>query len=172
MRARGVGVILLGLLLIAAGVSYFVASTSTGSLAVQVRDTPLAWSQVLVTFSEVSVHPASAANDSGWRLLPLRVGQVDLLALGNLTKLLATDQVAPGLYSGVRILVSAASGVLTTGVPVSISVTSGVLEAAVPFLVRGGTTTTVTLDLNLSQSLLQTSGGWVFTPVLGPTEIG
>lgn len=148
------------------------SSTSTGSLAIRVRDTPIAWSQVLITFSAVSVHPANAPNDSGWVPLPLQVAQVDFLALGNLTHLLTFDRVAPGPYSAVRILISSASGVLSSGDPIVLSVTSGVLEAPASFLVRGGITTTVTLDLNLAQSITQTSMGWVFAPVLGPTEVG
>ncbi len=118
------------------------------------------------------MHPSSAANGTGWLSLPIHVRQVDCLALGNLTQLLALARVSPGAYSAVRIMVSAASGVLSSGVAVAISVAGGVLESASSFVVRGGTTTTLTVDLNLSESLTQTNSGWVFTPVLGPTEIG
>ncbi len=118
------------------------------------------------------MHPASAANGTGWVSLPIQVRVVDCLALGNLTQLLALGRMSSGVYSAVRIVVSAASGVLSSGVAVAISVAGGVLETASFFLVRGGTTTTVTVDLNLSQSLTQTNSGWVFTPVLGPTEVG
>lgn len=105
-------------------------------------------------------------------LLPLQVRQVDFLALGSLSQLLALEHVAQGPYSAVRIQVSAASGVLSSGVPVVMSVAHGALETACSFVVRGGTTTTVTLDLNLSLSISNTSLGWVFAPVFGPTEIG
>ncbi len=169
---RAVGVILIGVFLIAAGLAYYATSTSTGSLAIQIRDSPVAWSKFLLTFSDVSVHPSSAANGTGWVSLPIQVRQVDCLTLGNLTQLLALAGVSPGAYSAVRIIVSAASGVLSSGVAVAISVAGGVLETSSSFLVRGGTTTTVTVDLNLSQSLTQTNSGWVFTPVLGPTQIG
>ncbi len=118
------------------------------------------------------MHPSSAANGTGWVSLPIQARQVDCLTLGNLTQLLALGRLSPGSYSAVRITVSAASGVLSSGVTVAISVAAGVLETASSFLVRGGTTTTVTVDLNLSRSLAQTNSGWVFTPVLGPTEIG
>lgn len=170
MRARAAAVLFVGLLLIAAGLAYFVSSTSTGSLVIQVRDIPNAWSHVLLTFAEVRVLPAGAANGTGWLSLPLAVRQVDFLALGNLTQVLALDHVAPGWYASVQIVVASASGVLSSGQPVAMSVSQGILEAPSAFLVRGGARTTVTVDLNLSQSIRQTSLGWVFSPVLGPTE--
>lgn len=157
--------------MIAAGLAYYVTSTATGSLAIQIRDTPVAWSKVLLTFSDVGVHPSSAANGTGWVSLPIQARQVDLLALGNLSQVLALGPVAPGAYSAVRIVVSSASGILSSGAAVPISVTGSVLETTPSFLVRGGATTTVTVDLNLSQSLTQTTAGWVFAPVLGPTQI-
>lgn len=172
MRARAIAVIALGFILISAGVAYYVSTTATGTLAVQVRDAPAAWSHVLVTFSEVSVHPASAANGTGWVGLSLQVAQIDFLSLGNLTRLLALERVAPGTYSGVRIRVSSVSGVLVSGAPVAMTVTGGTLLAATTFALQGGRTTTVTLEIDLAQSIVQTSLGWAFTPVLGPVEVG
>lgn len=172
VRARAAVAILLGLVLMAAGVAYFVSSTATGTLAVQIRDTPVAWSQVVVTLSEVSVRRAGAVGGASWLALPLRVDRIDLLTLGNLTQLLALDRVTPGSYAEVQILLSSVSGVLSSGAPIAMSVSNSIIQSAVDFTVRGGGTTTVTLDLDLGQSISQTAAGWVFTPVLGPTEVG
>ena len=79
---------------------------------------------------------------------------------------------APGTYSGVRIRVSSVSGVLVSGAPVAMTVTGGTLLAATTFALQGGRTTTVTLEIDLAQSIVQTSLGWAFTPVLGPVEVG
>ena len=172
MRARAAGVIFLGLVLVGAGLAFYVSSTATATLAIRVRDVPVAWSHVVVTFSEVSVHPADTPNGSVWVDVALQTSQVDFLALGNLTTLLALDRVAPGTYTQVRIFVSSARGVLASGTPVVMSVPDGVLKTTTPFTLQGGATTTVTLDFNLAQSIIQAGAAWVFTPVLGPIEVG
>lgn len=171
MRARVAVAVLLGLVLIASGIAYFISSTSTGTLAIQVRDTPVAWSHVVVSFSEVSVLPQGSAGSSGWVPLTLQVTHIDFLSLGNLTQLLAMDRVTPGTYSQLRILVSSVSGVLSTGAPVVMSVSNGILLTTTPVTVQGGRTTTVTIDMDLSQSIQQTSQGWVFTPFQGPVVV-
>ncbi len=164
--------IVFGLVLIAAGVAYIATSTATGTVSIQVSDTPIAWTRVVVTFSAVSVLPSGGASSTGWVSLPLQTAQVDLLGLGNGSRLLALDRLSPGTYVSVRVVVSAAYGVMSSGDPVVMSVSGGILEADTTFLVRGGGTTTVTVDLNLAQSISQTNTGWVFSPVLGPTQVG
>lgn len=164
MRARVAAAILLGCVLIAAGVAYFVASTSTGTVAIQLRDAPVAWSHVVVTFSQASILPAGATNGGGWVYVAVQSSRIDLLSLGNQSTLLAQDHVAPGGYTQLRILVSSVSGVLSTGAPVVMSVSDGALVVTTPFAVHGGQTTTVTIDLNLTSSIQQTSQGWAFVP--------
>ena len=172
MRARVAAAVLLGFVLIAAGVAYFVSTTSTGTLAIQVRDTPVSWSHLIVTFSEVSVLPAAAAGGNGWVSISLATAHVDFLSLGNLTRLLAQDRVAPGTFMQMRLVVSGVSGVLSSGVSVVMSVSNGVFLTTTSVTVQGGRTTTVTLDLNLPQSIQETNAGWVFTPSLGSVEVG
>lgn len=171
MRARTAAAIALGLVLIAAGAAFYVSTTSTGTLAVRIQDTPATWSHVVVTFSEVSARPASAPNGTGWRALSLQTTRIDFLSLGNLTRQLALDRLAPGDYAEVRIQVASVSGVLASGTPVAMTVTGGTLLAGTPFTLRGGMTTTVTLEIDLAASIVQTGAGWAFTPVLGPVEI-
>ncbi len=161
----------MGFVLIAAGVAYYASTTATGTLAVRIRDAASTWSHVLVTFSEVSVRPASAPTGTGWVTLPLETKQIDFLSLGNLTRLLALDRLAPGTYAEVRVQVASVSGVLSSGAPVGMTVSGGTLVATTPFTLRGGMTTTVTLELDLAQSIVPMGVGWAFTPVLGPVEI-
>ncbi len=163
--------IVLGFALIAAGVAYLVSTTATGTVAVEIHDVPGSWSQVSVTFSQVSVRPAGAANGSGWIPVPLQASEIDFLSLGNLTTLLAVGRLAPGAYDGLRVVIDSVSGVLTSGMPVALAVPNAILEAAVPFALQGGGRTTLTLDLDVAQSIQQTSLGWSFTPVLGAVEV-
>ena len=171
MRARAFVVLALGFVLIASGVAYYVSTTATGTLVVRVRDAPATWSHVVVSFSEVSIHPASAPSGTGWLALPLQTSQIDFLSLANLTRLLALERVAPGAYSQVRLQVSSVSGVLSSGAPVAMTVSGGTLVATAPFTLRGGRTTTVTLEIDLTQSIVQTGLGWSFVPVLGPVVV-
>ena len=171
MRARGLVVILVGLILIAGGVSYYLTSTATGTLAVQIHDSPSAWSSLTVTFSQVAVHPADTGNASDWVTLHLAETRIDFLAPGNLTQLLALDLVVPGTYTQVRIVVTAVQGVLSGGSPVTLSVPNGILLTATPFAVHGGGTTTVSLDLDLARSIHQANGVWIFSPVLGQVTV-
>ncbi len=171
MRARAWAVVLVGLSLVAGGVGFYLVSTATGTVAIQVRDAPAQWSAITVTFFQVGVHPANADNASDWIFLNLTETRIDFLALGNLTKLLALDRVAPGTYTQVRIVVTSVEAVPTTGTPVTMSVPDGVLKTTTPFTVHGGGTTTVTLELDLARSIRQANGVWIFTPVLGQITV-
>ncbi len=171
MRARDWTVVVLGLVLVTAGIGFYLTATATGTLAIQVRDAPAQWSAITVTFSQVGVHPANADNASGWVYLNLTETRIDFLAVGNLTKLLALDRVAPGTYTQVRILVASVEAVPTSGTPVAMSVPDGVLKTTTPFTIRGGGTTTVTLELDLARSIRQANGQWIFTPVLGQIDV-
>jgi hypothetical protein len=171
VRARDWVVILVGVALVAAGLGYYLVSTATGTVAIQVRDVPADWSRVTVTFSQVGVHPANGNNESDWVYLNLTETRIDFLSLGNLTRLLALDRIAPGTYTQIRIIVASVEGVPTTGAPVMMSVPDGVLKTTTPFTLRGGGTTTVTLDLDLARSIRQANGVWIFTPVLGQVNV-
>jgi hypothetical protein len=171
VRARVALVIILGFILVSAGLAYYLTTTSTGTLAIRIHDVPASWSHVTVTFSQVAVHPANAANDSGWIVLPLAETQIDFLALGNLTTLLALDRVAPGAYAQIRIIVASVQGVLVGGASVSMTVPDGSVQTATPFTVQGGGATTVTLDLDLSLSIRPAGELWIFTPVLGRIRV-
>lgn len=171
VRTRVALVITLGLLMIVAGSAYYLTSTATGTIVIRIHDTPAAWSHVTVTFSQVAVHPENAANDSGWLLLNMAETQIDFLAVGNLTKSLALDRLAPGRYTQIRIVVGSVQGVLLGGAPVSMAVPDGIVITTTPFRLQGGGTTTITLDLDLSRSIRQANGAWIFTPVLGPVDV-
>ena len=172
VRACVLLVLVLGFFLIGTGTAYYLTSTATGTLVIRIHDSPVAWSQLTVTFTEVAVLPANAPKGSGWVVLSLRGAQMDLLSLANVSGLLALDRVAPGTYSQVRIVVSSAQGILSGGAPVTLSVPDGVGLATTSFAVHGAGTTTVTLDLDLAQSVQLAGGLWTFRPVLGPVSVG
>ncbi len=141
-----------------------------GSLAVYVRDAPGGWAHVYVAFSAVSIHESGKGNAS-WVALSIAAGTVDLASLTNVSAFLASTRLAPGHFEQLRIDVSSASGVTSTGQTVAFTVPSGDLKTDEQFEIVSGKTTTLTLDVDLGHSIVKTSTGWIFTPVIGSVAL-
>ncbi len=137
----------------------------TGTLNVYVKDAVGPWRSVNVTFADVEVQMADQGNDSGWRTLPLATRTVDLAALTNVSELLGSATLPAGKYTEIRFNVSAASGVMTNGTAYAFRVPSGFLRTTHPFTVTAGSTTSLTLDVDLSRSIVATANGYLFTPM-------
>jgi Domain of unknown function (DUF4382) len=161
------------LLLTAGALVYLTPRPPTpGTVRILVRDGPIGWLHVNVTFGEVDIHPANDTNDSGWISLPINAGSIDFVELGNLTKLLSLERVAPGEYTQIRIQVATASGVTSAGMHVNMTIPDqGILKTTTPFDLSPGGTTSITLDFDLGNSIHSVGGKWIFTPVLGSIEI-
>jgi hypothetical protein len=140
-----------------------------GKVALYVKDAPALWSHVNVTFSEVQIHEANASNStSGWHNLTLAgTSTIDLAALVNVSDLLAQGSVSAGKYTQIRIAVTNVTGIMTDGTHVNFTVPSGELKTTHPFNVSAGSTTKLTLEIDLSRSITQAGDKWLFAPVLG-----
>jgi hypothetical protein len=147
-------------------------STSLGSVSIMVKDLPDDWTHINVTFSQASIHQASDENNSSWHNLTLTRQTIDLASLVNISELLASGDVGPGKYTQIRIVVEAVVGTMNDGSTVNFTVPSGVLKTNHPFNVTAGKTTTLTLDIDLSRSIVHNSSGWIFKPVLGSVTNG
>src|SRR3989454_7315620 len=137
-----------------------------GSLDVAVQDDSGAWAHVWVTFTQVWVHEAGKSEDVGWHNLTVTQTSIDLASLVNVSELLANARVGPGKYTEIRLVVIAATGKMLDGTTVVFSVPSGDSKAVTPFEDRSGTTTRLTVDINLARSIVANGSGWTFTPVL------
>ena len=142
-----------------------------GSLDVAVRDDSGAWAHVWVTFTQVWVHEAGKSEDVGWHNLTVTQTSIDLASLVNVSELLASARVGPGKYTEIRLVVIAATGKMLDGTTVVFSVPSGDVKAVTPFEIRSGTTTRLTVDINLARSIVANGSGWTFTPVLGQITV-
>ena len=142
-----------------------------GTLAVSVRDAPASvnWTHVWVTFSRIQAHEANATNESGWFNVT-QTGTVDLAALTTVSQLLGTAKLAAGTYTQLRIDVSSATGVMQNGTSVHFVVPSGVLKTDDPFNVTVGQTTSLTLDIDLSRSIVHADSMWLFVPVISSVQ--
>jgi len=154
---------------------YLVASKPTGTegrVTIYVKDLPDEWTHVNVTFSEVRIHAADAGNESGWRNLALKTDTVDLASLTNVSEMLAAGNVSAGKYTQIRIVVVSAVGTMANGTIVEFKVPSGELKTTHPFNVTSSHNETLTLDIDLSKSIIHNASGWIFKPVLGSITEG
>jgi hypothetical protein len=177
MTASKTSVLVIGVAVIvalAALGAYLIVNNSSkmGTVSIYVKDLPDEWSHVNVTFSEVKIHEASAGNESGWHTLELQNQTIDLASLVNVSKLLASGNVSVGKYTQIRLVVVSVTGVMTNGTHVNFTVPSGELKTTHPFNVTEDQTQALVLDIDLSQSIVHNSSGWIFTPVVGSITEG
>jgi Domain of unknown function (DUF4382) len=143
-----------------------------GTLAVLVQDAPAGvnWTHVMVTFSRIQAHEANGTNDSGWFNVTTETGTVDLAAVHNVAQLLGTATLPAGMYTQLRLVVSSAQGVMQNGTKVNFTVPSGVLKTDDPFNVTVGHLTSLTLEIDLSRSIVHAGAEWLFLPVFAAVQ--
>lgn len=162
-----------GIFLSACGGGGGTATFSSGTLSVEITDAkpvlPTGVAQVFVTIDEVSVH------SSGGQWVSLSMAQtpftMDLLQFtsGRTTQLVPPATLAPGKYTQLRLGVQSAMIVTDTGQQLPVTIASGDLKTDKNFNfdVTGGGAVTLTVDFDLSQSLVVTgSGSYKLKPVL------
>lgn len=148
------------------------SSPSSGAISMNVTDAkpvlPSGATKVLVTFDEVSVH----SSGGGWTTLamPQSPFTIDLLQFsdGNKTQLVPPVQLTSGHYTQIRLGVSSAT-ITINGVDQPLEIPSDNLKTVqeFDFTVTGGGAVDLTVDFDLSQSIVATgSGTYQLKPVL------
>jgi hypothetical protein len=141
------------------------STTSSGALSLALTDArpalPANIEQVLVTIDEVSVHQSGG----GWISLSLAQTPftVDLLQFtaGHTTQLVPQAPLTAGHYTQVRLGVQSATIVTGTGQRIPMEIASGDLKTDknFDFDVAGGGAVALTVDFDLSQSIVATGAG-------------
>jgi len=148
-------------------------SGNTGTFSFVITDAkpvlPAGINQVLVTINEVMVHQSGGE----WISLPLAQTPftIDLLQFtdGRTTQLVSQTALTSGKYTQVRLGVQSAIIVTDTGQQIPAEIASGDLKTDknIDFDVKGGGAVALTVDFDLSQSLVVTgSGKYKLKPVL------
>jgi len=119
----------------------------------------------IVTTENISIHKVGG----GW--VPIIPGQVtfDLVELAETEgeQILGEASIATANFTGIRMDVTSVSGNTTANVEYTAEVPSGKLRIVRPFNVERGLKTTLTLDFDLTKSLIMTGAGkFLFKPVL------
>jgi len=149
------------------------SGTGFGAIEVRVTDAlpDIEIQEVWIHFSEVSVHKAAdePEGDGVWIDIPIENGSFELVGLGKegLEALLAEDDYVPsGKYTQIRVIIDEGEGkgvqvtyedeneVVHVNVPATLP--SGVLKFIHPFNVVDSTTTIITLDFIVEQSVVFT----------------
>jgi hypothetical protein len=148
------------------------SSGSSGTASMNVTDAkpvlPAGVLKVLITFDEVSVHKSGG----GWTSLPLPKTpfEIDLYQFieGKTTQLVPPVQLESGKYTQVRIGVISATLVTSTGnYPMQIPSENLKTDKNFEFTVVGGGAVDLTVDFDLSQSIVVTgTGTYQLKPVL------
>ncbi len=154
-------------------------SSDSGEVSVSVTDAkpmlPPGTEKVLITFDNVSVHKSTEITPEGeeeWTSLPLAHSPytIDLLefADGKTTSLVPPVKLETGHYTQIRIGVTSAT-IVISGVAYAVTIPSGNLKTdkEFDFVVTGGGAVHLTVDFDLSQSIVVTgSGEFKLKPVL------
>jgi hypothetical protein len=155
------------------------ADDHSGTLSMRIGDAkpmlPPGTEKVLVTFDQVSVHKDEGA-EGEWISLPLLKTPytIDLLQLaeGKTISLVPPAKLVPGRYTQVRVGVTRAT-IIIGGVAYFVQIPSENLKTdwAFEFTMTGGGGVDLTLDFDLSQSMIVTgSGNFRLKPVLHLNE--
>lgn len=110
---------------------------------------------------------------SGWITIVDTTRTVDLLALhrNNTAELLGFADIAAGHYQQIRFYVDSVTAVKKSdGSTVTMTVPSGVIKTSGPFTVKEGGNTTITVDIDLDQSIKCNNQGCKFMPHIGRVE--
>ena len=156
-----------------------IGDSTSGSIKVAITDAkpalPAGIVKVLVTIDEVSVH------QSGGEWTSLTLAQtpftIDLLQYsdGKTTQLVPQTTLTSGKYTQIRFGVQSATVVTDTGDPYPVEIPSGNLKTDknIDFQVTGGGAVALTVDFDLSQSLVVTgTHTYKLKPVLHIVETG
>lgn len=160
-------------------------SGATGTMRLMLKDSPFADAKsVLVTFSEVDVHNADAA-DGTWTKLPFPTGTTrtcDLTRLQAAADVLGTGPLPTGHYTQLRMVVTGAvlyfenastgdacgaSITAPAGKSANVTIPSGEVKLNRLFDITAETTTTMSVDFDGDKSVHETNSGvYMMSPVI------
>ena len=143
-----------------------------GNIYVMLTDSPATYQKVNVNIVQVSVHLVPISGKAEWIDLPTKSGVYDLLQLQNGvdTTIVATNQLAAGKITEMRLLLGSNNSIMADSVVYPLTVPSGTqtgIKLPGPINVTANTTVQVLLDFVASQSVVASgSGSYQLKPVI------
>ncbi len=151
-----------GLMMILTGCSKSSSPTSggTGSMQVNMVDSPAGYDAVNINITSVEAHITGSDTTSGWVTLNSTPGTYNLLAYtnGNIA-VIGNASLPAGQYTQIRLNLGTGSNVVVNGVAYPLNVASGFqtgVKLNVDATVQANATYTLTLDFDANRSVVQT----------------
>lgn len=149
-------------------------SSSSGTLQINLIDSPGTFDAVNIVVDSVQAHIATSDSTSGWVTVNNTPGTYNLLQLTNgVNAVIGKAAVPAGRYSQVRLFIGSGSNVVVAGASRALTIPSSVqsgLKLNVDATIQSDMTYVLTLDFNVNQSIAVTgnsaSGGFLLNPVI------
>ncbi len=161
-------------IILGASVSVLYLYYAPSHLALSIADPPPTTyssnvTAIYVNLTEIDIHSAGSANDSGWHTLTTGI-TLNLMSVLSASKPLGTTTLSPGRYDELRFFASQAV-ITINGVNATYNIPSGGQTGIkVPitnggFHIYGGQSLTVRLDLSFNNSEIMNNPSMKLTPV-------
>ncbi|MCL4538143.1 MAG: DUF4382 domain-containing protein [Bacteroidetes bacterium] len=138
------------------------SSSGSGTLQINMVDSPGNFDAVNIVIDSVQAHIASSDTTSGWVTLSSTPGTYNLLELVNgANAVIGKASVPTGQYSQIRLFVGSGSNVVIAGASYPLSIPSGMqsgLKLNVDATIQSNITYVMTLDFNANQSIIAAGG--------------
>lgn len=152
----------LGVLVTGCSNSSPTSSGGSGTLQINMVDSPGSFDAVNIVIDSVQAHIASSDTTSGWVTLSSTPETYNLLVLVNgANAVIGKASVPAGQYSQVRLYIGSGSNVVVSGISYPLTVPSGTqsgLKLNVDATVQSNITYVMTLDFNANESIVSAGG--------------
>jgi len=143
----------------------------TGTLVLKITDAPsdLNITHANITISQVQVHMSAGGGNNttaGWYTIVNQSQTFDLIGLTNVTEFFGSAVLGVGMYTQIRLTIDSCL-ITVDGVESECTVPSGAIKLIKPFVLRANETTTLILDFDAQESILETGNHtFKFQPVI------
>ena len=144
------------LTLLVVGLSGCLNGEGTGMLIIQITDAPpeLEITKALINISSIEVHLIA----TGWYTVVSEKQTFDLIQLKNAKKILGNKTLPVGHYTQIRFHIDDAS-VTIDGIEHKLKIPSNTIQIISPFPINNNETTTLTIDIDVQESVHKTGNG-------------
>ncbi len=148
--------------------------SSTGTLQLNMIDSPVSYDQVNIAVDSVQAHIATSDSTSGWYTLNHTPTTYNLLKLVNgANAILGSSALPVGQYSQIRLFIGSGSNVVINGVSKSLTTPSGAqsgVKLNVDATVQANVTYVLTIDFDAARSIVTTGNpnnpSYILKPVI------
>ncbi len=157
-----------------------VSSQESGTLQINMIDSPANYDQVNIVIDSVTAHSTSSDTTSGWVTLNNKTESYDLLRLVNgVSAVIGKAQIHSGTYSQLRLYIGSGSNIVIGGNTFPLITPSGTesgVKININSTIQSGNTNTLTLDFNAYSSIVVTGNllnpKYILKPVISVVSSG